>query len=111
MKKFVLIFILASIRLVAFPQEPKSTGTSKWSNHFQFTTIAQKHLGFRSLYSGANSIADTVEPTAISLTSTLFLGRKLWKGASIYLNPELSGGKGLSFATGVAGALNGETTV
>ncbi|MFM9709765.1 hypothetical protein, partial [Streptomyces galilaeus] len=44
-----------------------------------------------------------------SLTSTLFLGRKLWKGAAFYFNPEVSGGNGLSFATGVAGALNGET--
>ena len=39
----------------------------------------------------------------------MFLGRKLWKGAFFYVNPEVSGGKGLSFAKGVAGALNGET--
>jgi hypothetical protein len=39
----------------------------------------------------------------------LFLGRKLWKGAALYFNPEVSVGKGLSFASGVAGALNGET--
>lgn len=50
-----------------------------------------------------------MEPTVTSLTATLFLGRKLWKGASVYVNPEVSGGKGLSFARGVAGALNGET--
>ncbi|MFX8696389.1 hypothetical protein ABTM58_20250, partial [Acinetobacter baumannii] len=42
-------------------------------------------------------------------TTTLFLGRKLWNGASFYFNPEVSGGNGLSFASGVAGALNGET--
>jgi len=54
-------------------------------------------------------LADTVEPTATSITSTLFLGRKLWKNATLYFNPEISGGKGLSFASGVAGALNGET--
>lgn len=81
----------------------------KWTTHFQTTIIAQKHSGFNSPYSGQNSLADSVEPTATSLTATLFFGRKLWKGATFYFNPEVSGGKGLSFATGVAGALNGET--
>jgi hypothetical protein len=83
--------------------------TGNWTSHFQATVVAQSHSGFRSLYSGTNSLADSVEKPATSITSTLFLGRKLWKGAAFYFNPELSGGKGLSFATGVAGALNGET--
>jgi len=86
-----------------------SVNKSKWTNHFQLTVIAQTHSAFRSLYRGQNSLADTVEPTATSLTSTLFLGRRLWKGAAVYFNPEVSGGKGLSFTTGVACALNGET--
>lgn len=81
----------------------------KWTAHFQLTVIAQKHSGFRSPYTGLNSLADTVEPTATSMTSTLFLGRKLWEGAALFFNPEISGGKGLSFTKGVAGALNGET--
>jgi hypothetical protein len=82
---------------------------SNWTGHFQATIIGQKHSGFQSPYKGENSLADSVEPTAVSLTSTLFLGRRLWKGAAIYVDPEIAGGKGLSFATGVAGALNGET--
>ncbi|MBO9634895.1 MAG: carbohydrate porin [Chitinophagaceae bacterium] len=82
---------------------------SPWSWHFQSTVIAQKHSGFRSPYKGNNSLADTVEPIATSLSATLFIGRRLWKGASLYVNPEITGGKGLSFTTGVAGALNGET--
>lgn len=80
-----------------------------WTNHFQLTFISQKHSGFKAAYSGDKSLADKVEPTASSITTTLFLGRKLWKGAAFYFNPEISGGKGLSFASGVAGALNGET--
>jgi hypothetical protein len=86
-----------------------SITTSNWTGHFQATVIGQKHSGFQSPYRGENSLADSVEPTAVSLTSTLFLGRRLWKGATIYVDPEVAGGKGLSFATGVAGALNGET--
>jgi high affinity Mn2+ porin len=90
-------------------QSADSTRTKNWTTHFQLTVIGQKHSGFPSPYKGENSLADSVEPAAVSLTSTLFLGRKLWKGAAIYVDPEVAGGKGLSFATGVAGALNGET--
>jgi high affinity Mn2+ porin len=43
------------------------------------------------------------------VTSTLFLGMKLWNGGELYFDPELAGGSGLSGSVGVAGALNGET--
>jgi hypothetical protein len=106
--KFILtitgILFLLSLTSVAQKADEKN-----WTTHFQLTVISQKHSGFQSAYSGMNSLADSVEPAATSLTSTLFLGRRLWKGAALYFNPEISGGKGLSFATGVAGALNGET--
>ena len=107
--KFSVIFLLQIISENGISQEINSTKKSNWTNHFQFTYIAQKHPGFQSKYSGQNSLADTVEPAAKSITATLSLGRKLWKGASFYLDPEVSGGNGLSFAKGVAGALNGET--
>lgn len=104
---FTFNFFIA--KLVCAQVTPDSEKANKWTTHFQFTVIAQKHSGFNSPYSGSNSLADTVEPAATSLTSTLFLGRKLWKGATFYFNPEISGGKGLSFTKGLAGALNGET--
>ncbi len=93
----------------ATTQPPDTTKTSPWSTHFQLTVINQIHSGFHAAYSGMNSLSDTVEPAATSITTTLFLGRKLWKGAAIYANPEVSGGRGLSYSVGVAGALNGET--
>ena len=92
-----------------FAQSNDTAKNSNWSDHFQLTVISQRHPSFPAKYSGANSLSDSAEPTATSETATLFLGRKLWKGAFFYLNPEVSGGKGLSFAKGVAGALNGET--
>jgi high affinity Mn2+ porin len=79
----------------------------KWSYHFQFTGIAQGHAAFHASYSGDNSLNQEQEK-AFSVTSTLFLGRKLWKGASFYLNPEVAGGKGISSALGIAGFTNGE---
>jgi hypothetical protein len=109
--KFISIALAVALFMqpVAAQQIKENSSNKNWSAHFQTTVITQKHSGFRSSYSGTNSLADTVEPTATSLTATLFFGRKLWKGAAIYFDPEVSGGKGLSFATGVAGALNGET--
>jgi high affinity Mn2+ porin len=109
MKKNALTLICIGVSALLKAQSVESDSTKKWTNHFQLTVIAQKHSAFPSKYSGRNSLADTAEPTATSMTSTLFLGRRLWKNAAIYFNPEVSGGKGLSFATGVAGALNGET--
>lgn len=108
-KKFLHgVFILGPFQILSAQQVP-DTAKAKWTSHFQTTITSQKHSGFYSAYKGMNSLADSVEPAATSLTTTLFLGRKLWKGAAFYFNPEASGGKGLSFATGVAGALNGET--
>src|SRR6185295_19828291 len=95
---------LFTIQIVSAQPDPDSIRASDWTSHFQLTVIGQKHSGFSSPYKGENSLADSVEPAAVSLTSTLFLGRKLWKGAAIYVDPEVAGGKGLSFATGVAGA-------
>lgn len=51
----------------------------------------------------------TSESPKVSLTSTLFVGRKLWKHAALYFNPEVSGGSGLSKTQGIAGYPNGET--
>jgi hypothetical protein len=92
-----------------FAQTIDSTNQKGWSYHFQFTVINQNHSGFRSHYSGINSLADTAETNANSVTTTLYFGRRLWKGGAFYLDPELSGGRGLSYSVGVAGALNGET--
>ncbi len=81
---------------------------SGWSYHFQVTGIIQAHPSFNAPYSGQNSASDKNE-RAFSVTSTLFIGRKLWQGASLYFNPELAGGKGVSSTLGIAGFPNGET--
>jgi len=79
-----------------------------WSLHFQQTLIDQWHSDFNTPYSGDYSLADR-ESAKLSFTSTLFIGRRLWKGAGLYFNPEVAGGSGLSGARGVAGFTNGET--
>lgn len=78
-----------------------------WSIHFQQTVIPQHKLKITAPYSGENSLVDTSE-TQTSLTTTIFIGRRLWKGAEVFYNPELAGGSGLSQAKGIAGFTNGE---
>jgi high affinity Mn2+ porin len=81
---------------------------SAWNFHFQFTGIIQYNPPFHSPYIGQNSFLPNAE-RAYSVTSTAFLGRKLWSGASVYFNPEMAGGQGLSSTLGIAGFPNGET--
>ncbi|GAA4352008.1 hypothetical protein GCM10023185_11200 [Hymenobacter saemangeumensis] len=81
---------------------------SNWSLHFQQTAIKQWHTEFCSSYKDSLSLQPR-ENAKLSLTSTLFIGRKLWRGGAVFFNPEVSGGSGLSGASGVAGATNGET--
>lgn len=79
-----------------------------WNIHFQTTYIYQYKPTFHSPYSGTNSLKGGEEKQN-SLTATLFAGLRLWKGASLYVNPELAGGSGLSGALGMGGSSNGET--
>ncbi|MDB5270424.1 MAG: carbohydrate porin [Hymenobacter sp.] len=131
--KFPSAFLLAGALLLAVPalaqvtppgsttpatppnaasaQEPMHQPAEKarnWSLHFQQTLIDQWHNDLTTPYSGDYSLADR-ESAKLSFTSTLFIGRRLWKGAAVYFNPEVAGGSGLSGARGVAGFTNGET--
>jgi high affinity Mn2+ porin len=103
MKKLFFSFALISSQLI-FAQ---TDSTEKWSWHFQFTGIMQGHPGFHAPYAGQNSL-DSVREKAFSVTSTFYLGRRLWKGGEFYFNPEIAGGKGISSALGIAGFTNGE---
>jgi high affinity Mn2+ porin len=79
-----------------------------WSLHFQFTNIVQGHPSFSSKYSGKNSFKSSSEKGVMSVSSSLFLGRKLWKGGALHMNPEITGGVGMSDARGIASFPNGE---
>ena len=120
-KSFLFVFVffnLATISIFAQGKDEENhykglfgnrfDSLENWNVHFQMTSIMQGHPAFNAKYSGANSLNDTAE-TALSLTTTLFLGRKLWKGSGIFFNPEIAGGKGISSVLGLGGAANGET--
>ncbi|MDP4148319.1 MAG: carbohydrate porin [Bacteroidota bacterium] len=111
-RPFLVSVILHLCTLCVSGQKPAGhealLGDSGWSYHFQFTGIEQGHYSFHSPYSGGNSLQNRGEQV-YSVTSTVYIGRKLWKGAALYFNPEMAGGKGLSSTRGIAGFPNGET--
>lgn len=89
----------------------QTTDTIKKENftfHGQTTVIYQYKPGFSVPYSGQNSLRD-YEEQATSVTSTFFAGARLWKNASVFVNPEMAGGSGLSKVLGLGDAPNGET--
>lgn len=107
MKKIVLL-AFATMAMCKGYAQTDSLIKKRFNLHFQQTVITQTKPGFSAKYSGDNSLS-TAHETATSLTTTLFGGARLWKGAEAYFNPEMSGGKGFSQTLGLAGFTNGET--
>lgn len=107
MKKTLYITIIL-LGAKHFASAQDSLKNQRVNLHFQQTVITQYKPAFSAKYTGTNSLLTRSE-TQSSLTSTLFGGARLWKGAEGYFNPEMSGGSGLSSALGVAGSPNGET--
>ena len=106
--KLALIILLISFINIAAQQVTDSIKEERFTIHGQTTYITQYKPSFSAKYSGANSLVTHTE-TQLSTTFTVFLGAKLWNGASVYLNPEVAGGSGLSGSLGVGASTNGET--
>lgn len=107
LKSTIYTLAILLIALSAAAQDT-TTGAQRWNIHFQSTYIYQYKPAFHALYSGPNSLSPDEEKQN-SITATLFVGVRLWKGAEIYVNPEIAGGSGLSGAYGLAASTNGET--
>lgn len=80
----------------------------KFNFHFQTTYVYQYKPAFHSPYSAVNSLKGEEEKQN-SLSATLCFGVRLWKGAALFINPEIIGGSGLSGAVGMGASSNGET--
>ncbi|MGE5351196.1 MAG: carbohydrate porin [Acidobacteriota bacterium] len=106
---FVAFFLLfLATENSSYAREALSDSIQYYNLHFQQTIITQGHPAFKAPYSGQNSLRPESEK-ATSITSTVFLGIRLWRGAALYVNPELAGGTGISGSVGLAGFSNGET--
>ncbi len=78
-----------------------------WLLHGQATFVEQGHPAFASPYRGESSL----QPKAMqrnTFSADLILGRRLWQGAEVIVNPEVIRGFGLSGTRGVAAFPNGE---
>ncbi len=102
--------LLLSAAMLCLAQEAMNAPgqESRADLHVQLTTVTQAHPSFDASYSGKNSLSPGSEHET-TVTSTLFLGARLWKGGEIYVNPEMTGGSGLSHTLGIAGFPNGES--
>lgn len=105
---FITICIFMSVCFINTLSAQTDTMNRRLSFHFQQTSVYQWHYGFAEKYHSDYSLSNHSED-ALSLTSTIFVAAKLWKGATLVFNPELAGGIGLSSARGIAGFTNGET--
>lgn len=88
------------------PSQSKSWADD-WSISSQVTYVNQWHPDFKAPYSGPNSM-DPAASNTNTTDITLFLGRRLWQGAELWLNPEIDQGFGLSNTVGMAGYPSGE---
>jgi high affinity Mn2+ porin len=77
-----------------------------YSFHGQTTAVVQGYPKYPALYSGSHSFPPKGLADAGS-TSNLFVGMRLWKGAAVYLNPEVDLGYGLANSVGAASYVNG----
>ncbi len=84
---------------------PKAPEDNGWSLHGQTTLAIQYAPPFPAPYRGANSL----DPNAARDTwdATMYIGRRLWEGAELWVNPEIDQGFGLSDTHGIAGFPNG----
>jgi high affinity Mn2+ porin len=78
-----------------------------WATNFQATYVWQKHDSFHAEYDGPHSLSSKTE-SGYTLTSTLYLGHRLWQDAGIFFNPEVIQSRDLSDLHGLGGLSNGE---
>jgi high affinity Mn2+ porin len=78
----------------------------RFAIHGQFTYVEQEVGSFNAPYAGPNSLTPRQGKETTDLT--LFLGARLWRGAEIWITPEIDQGFGLNNTLGVAGFPSGE---
>ncbi len=89
----------------AAPDSPAAP--EDWAVHGQTTFVDQYHPGFSSAYRGPNSL-DPGSRGDETWDVTLYGGLRPWRGAEIWVNPEVDQGFGLSNTLGLAGFSSAE---
>ena len=96
----------ASNALADAPDDTAMPSEERFAFHGQFTYVEQETDGFKAPYAGPNSLSPGQGRETTDLT--LFAGARLWRGAQVWINPEIDQGFGLDDTLGVAGFPSGE---
>ena len=78
-----------------------------WSVHAQLTHIWQYNPAFHSLFEGPQSF-DFNNRAAETTDATLYAGVSPWRGAELWIDPEVNQGIALGNTLGMAGYINGD---
>ena len=105
---WVALLALASPRAAVADDDPPEPATPQtWAFHAQTTFVDQANGAFRAPYSGANSL-DPHAKGRETWDVTAYAGFRPWRGAEVWIDPEIDQGFGLSNTLGVAGFPSGE---
>ena len=101
------LFLSASLALISSPAAAADDEDQNWAIHGQETFVYQVNAPFRSPYQGPNSLHPEAHGKE-TYDLTFYAGLRPWKGAEIWVDPEIDQGFGLSNTLGVAGFPSGE---
>jgi len=90
----------------AFTKGVPPLDTDNFNIHGQTTFVSQYALPFRAPYAGQNSLAPNAGRETWDVD--LYFGFRPWKGAEIWIDPEIDQGFGLSGTFGLAGFSSAE---
>jgi high affinity Mn2+ porin len=107
LRRLPLSALVVGLSLVDAASAAADESTDDWGFHAQSTFVAQYHPGFRSPFRGPNSL-DPHEQARETFDLTLFGGVRPWRGAELWVNPEVDQGFGVSKTLGIAGFSSGE---
>jgi high affinity Mn2+ porin len=95
------------LALATAPSHAQDTTTQNADAKFQATYVWQDKPAFAARYSGPNSLVPWHE-RGYSFSATAFVGLRPWRGAELYVDPEVVQGAALSRLQGLGGFTNGE---
>jgi high affinity Mn2+ porin len=107
----LLTLVLALAPLAVRAEDPAALvgggENDAFAVHAQATFTDQYHPRFSSPYEGVQSL-NPGERGAETADTTLYVGHRLWRGAEVWVDPEIDQGFGLSATLGVDAFTSGE---
>jgi high affinity Mn2+ porin len=102
----VAAMVLTAISCGSVLTPASAADDESWAVHAQFTYVEQDTADFAAPYRGTNSLSP--DKGAETTDATLYVGVRPWRGAELWINPELDQGFGLDDTLGAAGFPSGE---